>query len=88
MKTSPGSFETPSCFVTQTILCNMRITTFLTIQLMKRVHIPEQDGETILCHLQTNMSKKASEHINFRAHTRNVAISMDKNAFSGSLEDQ
>ena len=41
-----------------------------------------------VCHMQTNMNKKASEHMNFRAHTRNAAISTDKSAFPGSSHDQ
>ena len=41
-----------------------------------------------VCHIQTNMNKKASEHMNFRAHTRNAAISTDKSAFSGSSHNQ
>jgi hypothetical protein len=38
--------------------------------------------------MKTNMDKKASEHVNFRVHTRNSAISTDKIAFSGSSHDQ
>jgi hypothetical protein len=34
------------------------------------------------------MNKKTSEHMNFRAHTRNSAISTDKIAFSVSSHDQ
>jgi len=30
-----------------------------------------------VCHMPTNMNKKASEHMNFRAHTRNEVISTD-----------
>jgi hypothetical protein len=41
-----------------------------------------------VCHMQTNMNKKASEHMDFRAHRRNVAISTDKSAFSASSHDQ
>jgi hypothetical protein len=38
--------------------------------------------------MKTNMNKKAREHMNFRAHTRNAAISTDKSAFSVSSHDQ
>ena len=34
------------------------------------------------------MIKKASEHMNFCAHTRNTAIPTDKGTFSDSLHDQ
>jgi hypothetical protein len=40
-----------------------------------------------VCHMKTNMKKKAREHINFRAHTRSAAISTDKRAVSGSSHD-
>jgi hypothetical protein len=39
-------------------------------------------------HMKTNMNKKAREHMNFRAHTRNTAISTDKNVLSDSSHDQ
>jgi hypothetical protein len=42
----------------------------------------------VVCHMKTNMYKKASEHMSFRAHTRNVPISTDKRAFLGSSHDQ
>jgi hypothetical protein len=39
-------------------------------------------------HMKTNMTKKASEHVYFRAHTKNTAISTDKSVVSGSSHDQ
>ncbi len=41
-----------------------------------------------VCHMKTNMNKKAREHMNFRTHTRNAAKSTDKSAFSVSSHDQ
>jgi hypothetical protein len=41
-----------------------------------------------VCHMKTNMNKKASEHMNFRAYTRHTTISTDKNVVSGSSHDQ
>ncbi len=41
-----------------------------------------------VCHIKTKMNKKASEHMNFRTHTRNTSIPTDKSAFSGSTHDQ
>ncbi len=40
-----------------------------------------------VCHMQTNMHKKASEHRNLCAHTRNEAISTGNIVFVGSSHD-
>ncbi len=40
------------------------------------------------CHMQTYANKKASSHMNWRAHTRNEARSPEKRAFLDSSHDQ
>jgi hypothetical protein len=40
-----------------------------------------------VCHVKANMNKKAREHMNFRAHTRNAVISTGKSV-SVSSHDQ
>jgi hypothetical protein len=36
-----------------------------------------------VCYMKKNVNKKASEHMNFHDHTRNVVISTDKSSFRG-----
>jgi hypothetical protein len=74
MKTSAGSFETPSCFrdvYTLHQLCPKE---------GRNSHVTQD--HIGVCHMKTNMNKKASEHMNFRAHTRNTSISTDKSTLS------
>ena len=60
-------------------------TRFIKLRRQEGRHSHVTQDHVGVCHMKTNMNKKAREHMNFRAHTRNAAISTDKNAFRSRL---
>ena len=75
----PSSFGSPRFFEPMSVKISKRDVCGVCHKEDLNSHVMED--HIGVCHMKTNMNKKASEHMNFREHTRNIWISTDKSAF-------